>query len=104
MGVFPKLVLIPAVEPGSRQSGLMLSKWRRLSISGARTQLTVSPPSTISSVPVMYFASSDARNRAAYATSQASPHSPHWTLLVTPADHLFGAAVISGNDIGGVDH
>ena len=37
-----------------------------------QTQLTVRPPSTTSSVPVMYFASSDARKRAVYATSQAS--------------------------------
>jgi hypothetical protein len=64
-------------------------------------QLTVSPPSTTSSVPVMYFASSDARNSTGYATSQASPNPPHRTLLVTPADHLFGAAAVSGDDTGG---
>ena len=38
--------------------------------------MTVSPPSTTSSVPVMYLASSEARKSAAYATSQASPMCP----------------------------
>jgi hypothetical protein len=27
-------------------------------------------------------------------------HSPHWTLLVTPTDHLFGAAAVSSDDLG----
>src|SRR5919112_4343840 len=35
-----------------------------------------SPPSTRISVPVMYFASSDAKKSAAFATSQASPMRP----------------------------
>jgi len=41
---------------------------------------SVIPPSTRSSIPVTYFASSLARNRAALATSQASPIWPigHW--------------------------
>ena len=67
------------------------AKKEALSKSGTQTQLTVSPPSTTSSVPVTYFASSEARNRASYATSQASPHSSHRPLLVTPADYLFCA-------------
>src|ERR1700741_2940749 len=39
----------------------------------SQTQLTVRPPSTTSSVPVMYLASSDARKRGGYATAQGSP-------------------------------
>ena len=38
--------------------------------------LHVNPPSTTSVMPVMYFASSDARNSAALATSKASPMCP----------------------------
>ena len=38
--------------------------------------LLVMPPSTTSSIPVTYFDSSDARNSAALATSQASPMCP----------------------------
>src|SRR5213592_3896223 len=38
--------------------------------------LHVIPPSTTSSIPVTYFASSEARNSAALATSKASPMWP----------------------------
>ena len=40
------------------------------------TQLACRPPSTTSSVAVMYFAASEARNATASATSQASPMCP----------------------------
>ncbi len=50
---------------------------RRLARPGRERQLfTVIPPSTMSSMPVMYFNSSDARNSAALATSHASPMCP----------------------------
>src|SRR6185437_4390224 len=42
----------------------------------AYEHLQVKPPSTIRDAPVIYLASSEARNRAAYATSHASPISP----------------------------
>jgi hypothetical protein len=31
-------------------------------------------------------------------------HAPYRTLLVAPAGHLFGAAAVSGNDTGGMNH
>ena len=68
-----------------------------------QTQLTVRPPSTTSSVPVMYLTSSDARN-SAVCNIPGIAHAPHRTLLVRPADHHFGATAISGNDLGGMNH
>src|SRR5713226_2072249 len=42
----------------------------------AYEHLQVKPPSTTREAPVIYLASSEARNRAAYATSHASPIFP----------------------------
>ena len=48
----------------------------RIMLSASAPDLLVIPPSTTSSIPVTYFNSSDARNSAALATSQASPMWP----------------------------
>src|ERR1700730_9042247 len=52
--------------------GSLLSQGRRESL----IHLSVTPPSTTSSSPVTYLDSSEARNSAALATSQASPICP----------------------------
>ena len=54
--------------------------WHAVTLRADHATLQVSPPSTTSSAPVMYFASSDARNSAALATSQASPMRPIGTI------------------------
>src|ERR1700730_2209733 len=77
-GVFPKLALplrSSCIIPASRTS--YSRRWREAGVEGgAQTQLTVSPPSKPSSVPVMYLASSEAGNSAAYATSKHRPCVP----------------------------
>src|SRR3954451_12579857 len=67
-------------------AGAVMSSWRK---PGWRERsyapaLHVIPPSTTSSIPVTYFASSEARNSAALATSKASPMWPIGTCASRP--------------------
>ena len=65
---------LQGVIAGPTLSGVMLEEGGKARFVRERQLFTVIPPSTTSSIPVMYFDSSDAKNSAALAMSSASTH------------------------------